>query len=77
MIPFNAASFISTRPVWTGFKIAVRQKPQSHYKTIILYTAYKKCNSKYHCFIINKNGKMDGWVQKRFYTKKTIYYEFK
>ena len=29
---------LTTRPVWTGFKIAVRQK---HYKTR-LYTPYKK-----------------------------------
>ena len=45
--------------------IAVGHKLLKHYKTR-LYTTYKKGNSKYHCFILNKDGKMDGWVQKRF-----------
>ena len=42
----------------------VRHKLLTHYKTI-LQTAYKKGNSKYYCFIINKDGNMDGWVQRR------------
>ena len=40
-----------TRPVWTGFKIAVRHKLLTHNNTR-LYTAYKKGNSKYYCFIM-------------------------
>ena len=39
-----------TRPVWTGFKIAVRLKLLTHYNTR-LYTTYKKAKSKYYCFI--------------------------
>ena len=54
-----------TRPVWTGYNIPVRHKLITHYKTR-LYTAYKKGNGKYYCFSINKDGKMNGWVQKRF-----------
>ena len=37
-----------------------------------LYTADKKGNSKYYCCIINKHGKMDGWVQKNFDTKNKL-----
>ena len=40
-----------TRPVWTGFKIAVRHKLLTHNYTR-LYTAYKKGNSKYYSFIM-------------------------
>ena len=40
-----------TRPVWTGFKIAVRLKLLTHNNTK-LYTTYKKDNSKYYCFIL-------------------------
>ena len=52
----------STRPVWTAFKIAVRHKLPTHYNTR-LYTTYKKGNS--NSFIINKDGNMNEWVQKK------------
>ena len=42
-----------TRPVWTGFKIAVRHNLLTHNKTR-LYNAYKKGNSKYQCFIMKQ-----------------------
>ena len=35
------------RPVWTGFKIAVRRKLLAHNRTK-LKTGYKKGNSKYY-----------------------------
>ena len=38
---FKVPKFKKIRPVWTGFKIAVRHKLLTHYKTR-LYTAYKK-----------------------------------
>ena len=42
---------LKTRPVWTGFKIAVRLKLLTHYNNR-LCTTYKKANSKYYCFIL-------------------------
>ena len=49
---FNVGHFYKkTRTVWTGFKIAVRLKLLKHNNTR-LYTAYKKANSKYYCFIM-------------------------
>ena len=54
----NPVAFIDlkkTRPVWTGFKIAVRHNLLTHYKTR-LYTPYKKGNNKYYCIIINKDN---------------------
>ena len=39
-------------------------KQLTHYKTR-LCTPYKKGKSKYYCFTINKDGKMDGWIQKK------------
>ena len=42
-----------TSLVWTGFKIALRHKLLTHYKTR-LHTAYKKGNSIYYCFGFDK-----------------------
>ena len=65
MHPNKGANLLKTRLVWNGFKIAIRHKLLEYYKTR-LFTSYKKGKSKYYCFIINKNGKIDQWVQKRF-----------
>ena len=43
----------TTRLVWTSFKIYVRHKLLTHNNTR-LFTAYKKGNSKYYCFIMKK-----------------------
>ena len=43
-------TFNKKRPVWTGFKIAVRLKLLTHNNTR-LFTA-KKGNSKYYCYIM-------------------------
>ena len=40
-----------TRPVWTGFKIALRLKLLTHNNNR-LYTTYKKRNIIYYCFIM-------------------------
>ena len=40
-----------------------------HYKTKF---RFKKGNSKFYCFIIKKDGKMDGWAQKRLDIKNQL-----
>ena len=42
---------LKTRPVWTGFKIAVR------HNNTRLYTAYKRANSKNYCYILKKKDR--------------------
>ena len=58
----------STLIVWVIFDLDLKGNKtgkQTGNKTS-LYSAYEKGNSKCYCFIINKDGKMDGWVQKRY-----------
>ena len=50
--------YITTRPVWTGFKIAVRHKLLTHYK-IRLYTAYKKAIANINALL---KIKMERWM---------------
>ena len=42
---YGRAIFMKTRPVWTGFKIAVRRKLQTHYYKVRCLDAIIICNN--------------------------------